>query len=95
MLGDTKQQGIGERAPGVTPRANPMAMCPMAKMCGRMMEKSPSRSLFVLPGSLLILLGVFIFLEPRIVVWLAGTVAVLLGIMSLAMAHLIGRLRRT
>lgn len=95
MLEHTMQQGVGENPPRVTPRANPMAMCPMAKVCGRMMEKPASRSLFILPGALLILLGVFIFLEPRIVVWLAGTVAVLLGIMLLAMAHFIGRLRHT
>jgi hypothetical protein len=93
MLEHTMQEGAGESSPGATPRANPMAMCPMAKMCGRMMGKPASRSLLVLPGALLILLGVFIFLEPRIVVWLAGTVAVLLGIMLFAMAHFIGRLR--
>jgi uncharacterized membrane protein HdeD (DUF308 family) len=78
MPADTMQQRVGE------------SPCPMAKMCGRMMEKPASRSWFILPGALLILLGAFIFLEPRIVVWLAGTVAVLLGIMLLALAHFMG-----
>lgn len=93
MLAHTIQQGAGESSPGTTPRANPMAMCPMAKMCGRMLDKPPSRFFLMLPGALLILLGVFIFLEPRIVVWLAGAVAVLLGIMLLVMARFMGRLR--
>ena len=92
MLAHTIQQSAAESSPGTTPRANPMAMCPMAKMCGRMLDKPPSRFFLMLPGALLILLGVFIFLEPRIVVWLAGAVAVLLGIMLLIMARFMGRL---
>ena len=55
----------------------PMAVCPIATMCSRVMEKPRSA----------------IFLEPRIVVWLAGTLAVLLGIMLLTLAHFIGRSR--
>lgn len=94
MLEHTIQQGAAESSPGATPRANPMAMCPMAKMCGRMLDKPPSRFFLMLPGALLILLGVFIFLEPRIVVWLASAVAVLLGIMLLVMARFMGRLRK-
>ena len=93
MLEHTIQQGAAESSPGATPRANPMAMCPMAKMCGRMLDKPPSRFFLMLPGALLILLGVFIFFEPRIVVWLASAVAVLLGIMLLIMARFMGRLR--
>lgn len=74
-------------------RPNPMAMCPMASMCERMMEKPGSGLLLMLPGAVLILLGALIFLEPRIVVWLAGTVAVLLGVMLLMMARFMGRFR--
>jgi hypothetical protein len=70
-----------------------MAMCPMAKMCNRMMEKPASGLLLMLPGMVLIVLGVAIFLEPRIVVWLAGSLAVLLGIMLLTLARVIGRPR--
>jgi uncharacterized membrane protein HdeD (DUF308 family) len=58
------------------------------------MEKPHSGSLFMLPGVLLIALGVFIFLEPRIAAWLVGTVAVLMGIMFFMMARFIGRLRK-
>ncbi|HZM35681.1 MAG TPA: hypothetical protein VFC18_14460 [Burkholderiales bacterium] len=78
----------------MTEGTNPMATCPMAKICKGMMEKSPSRSLFVLPGLLLIVLGVLIFVEPRIVVWLVASVAILMGLMFFMMARFIGRLRK-
>lgn len=71
----------------------PMAMCPIATTCSRMMEKPRSGLLLMLPGAVLIVLGIAIFLEPRIVVWLAGTLAVLLGIVLLTLAHFIGRSR--
>ena len=94
MIENTTERAAGQKSPGVTPRANPMAMCPMATMCARMMEKPHSGSLLMLPGALLIALGVLIFLEPRIVVWLVGIVAVLMGIMFFMMARFIGRLRK-
>lgn len=94
MIENTTERAAGQKSPGVTPRANPMAMCPMARMCARMMEKPHSGSLLMLPGALLIALGVLIFLEPRIVVWLVGIVAVLMGIMFFMMARFIGRLRK-
>jgi hypothetical protein len=80
--------------PGGAPRLNPMAMCPMAKMCERMMQKPGSGSLLMLPGFLLIALGVLIFIEPRIVVWLVGAVLVVMGIMFFMMARFMGRLSK-
>lgn len=94
MIENATERAAGQKSPGITPHANPMAMCPMARMCVRMMEKPHSGSLLMLPGALLIVLGVFIFLEPRILVWLVGTVAVLMGIMFFMMAHFIGRLSK-
>jgi uncharacterized membrane protein HdeD (DUF308 family) len=76
---------------GAAPHGNAIAMCPMAKMCARMMEKPRSGFLLMLPGALLIVLGVFIFLEPRIAAWLVGSVAVLMGLMLLVMAHFVSR----
>jgi hypothetical protein len=67
-------------------------MCPMAKMCGRMMEKPRSGSFLMLPGALLIVLGVLIFVEPRIVVWLVASVVILAGLMFFVMARFIGKL---
>jgi uncharacterized membrane protein HdeD (DUF308 family) len=71
-----------------------MAMCPMAKMCERMMEKPHSGSLLILPGALLIVLGVLIFVEPRIVIWLVGSVAILMGALFFMIARFIGRVRK-
>jgi hypothetical protein len=92
MAEDIMQQGAEQKWRGVAPRPNVMAMCPMAKMCSRMMERRPSDFLLMLPGALMIVLGVFIFLEPRIIVWLVGIVAVLLGIMLLMAPQFIRRL---
>ena len=71
-----------------------ISMCPMAKMCGRMMEKPRSGSFLMLPGALLIVLGVLIFVEPRIVVWLVASVAILMGLMFFMMARFVGRLQK-
>ena len=86
------QQPASDKSRDMTPRADPMAMCPMAKMCGRMMEKPHSGSFLVLPGALLILLGVLIFIEPRLAAWLAGGIAILIGTMLFMMARFIGKL---
>jgi hypothetical protein len=88
------QQHERDDFPNFTPRAGPMAMCPMAKMCERMMEKPRAGSFLMLPGALLILLGVLIFIEPRVVVWLAGGFAILMGMMFFMMARFIGRLHK-
>lgn len=66
-----------------------MATCPMARMCMGMMEKRPFGWLLMLPGVLLIVVGVLIVVEPKILVWLIAAAAVLLGIMLLTMATFI------
>lgn len=75
-------------------RTNAMAMCPMGSMCERMMKEPRSGWFFMLPGVLLISLGVLIFFEPRIVAWLVGSFAVLMGFMLFLMARFIGRLHK-
>ena len=70
------------------------AMCPMAKMCDRMMEKPHSSSLLILPGVLLIALGVLVFIEPKIAAWLVGTLLVLMGAMFFMMARFMGRMHK-
>ena len=69
-----------------------MPMCPMATMCKGMMEKPPSRSLAMLPGVLLIVLGMLILVEPRILVWLAGIAFVGFGIGLVMLANFLRRL---
>jgi uncharacterized membrane protein HdeD (DUF308 family) len=70
------------------------AMCPMAKMCERVMEKPHSSSFLVLPGALLIALGVLVFVDSRIVVWLVGSVVILMGFMFFMMAGFMRRVHK-
>ena len=70
------------------------ATCPMAKMCDRMMEKPHSGSVLILPGMLLIMLGVLIFIEPRIAAWLVGGVVLLMGVMFFVMARFMARMHK-
>ena len=69
----------------------PMPMCPMAETCKGMMEKPWSGFSLIVPGIVLIILGVAVLIEPRILVWL---VAVALIVMGLAMLMLAGFLRK-
>jgi hypothetical protein len=94
MTESTVQRHAKAQVFGGRSGANPMPMCPMAKMCERMMDKPHSGSLLMLPGALLIALGVLIFIEPRIVVWLVGSVAILMGAMFFMVARFIGRVHR-
>ena len=68
-----------------------MAMCPMAKMCEGMMKKLPFGFSAMIAGIVLIVVGALIFVEPRILVWLAAAALVLVGIMLLVMAKFIRR----
>lgn len=75
-----------------TSRRTPMAMCPMAGMCKRMMDKPPTGLFLMLPGAALIAVGVLILVEPAILVWLAGAASVLFGVMLIAMGGFVRRL---
>jgi len=67
-----------------------MPMCPMAETCKGMMAKPFSGFMIVIPGIFLIVLGVVVLLEPRILVWLMAAVLVVMGIAML----MIGRAMR-
>ena len=54
--------------------------CPMATMCKGMARKPPSLGIMMLPGLIIIVLGIAILLEPRILVWLVATVTILFGL---------------
>ncbi len=64
----------------------PMAMCPMASMCKGAAEKLPSVPLLLTPGLVLILVGVLILLEPRVLVWLVAAAAIVLGVALMMVA---------
>jgi uncharacterized membrane protein HdeD (DUF308 family) len=63
----------------------------MAKMCEGMMKKPPSGFSATIAGIVLIVVGALIFVEPRLLVWLAAAALVLVGIMLLMMAKFIRR----
>lgn len=65
----------------------PMPMCPMAKACKGMMEKSLPGSVLVLPGIVLIALGVAVLIEPRILIWLVAVALFAMGIGMLVFAR--------
>lgn len=64
----------------------PMEMCPMASMCRGMAGKPWSGTMLMLPGILLVLVGILIFVEPKILVWLLASVTILMGIALLSFA---------
>ena len=63
-----------------------MPMCPMAEKCKGMMEKPLSGFMIVIPGIFLIILGVVVFIEPQILVWLVAAVLIMMGIAALMFA---------
>lgn len=70
----------------------PMPMCPMAETCKGVMEKPLSRSMTVVPGTVFILLGVLIIVEPRILAWLIAIGFILLGVVMLMAANFIRKI---
>ena len=69
----------------------PMPMCPMAEMCKGMMNRPMSSFALIVPGVLLILLGIVVIIEPRILSWLVAAALIVMGGAMLAMAKLMGR----
>ena len=65
------------------------AMCPMATMCGGIIENS---IVLFIPGAALILGGILILMEPKALVWLMAAASILLGIGIFAMAGFIRKL---
>jgi len=58
----------------------PMPMCPMAETCKGMMEKPFSGLALLIPGIVLIILGVSVLIEPRILLWLVAVALIVMGI---------------
>ena len=72
----------------------PMPMCPMAETCKGMMEKPLSRFALIVPGVVLIILGVAVLIEPRLLAWLVAVVLIVMGIAMLMLTkfmHSIGK----
>ena len=60
-----------------------MPVCPMAETCSRLTSKRISGALFLVPGVVLIALGLAVLIEPRILVWLVGLAFIAMGCMVL------------
>ena len=69
-----------------------MPMCPMAEMCKGMMAKPFSGMFLIMPGLVLIALGVLIIIEPKVLVWLVAALAILMGLMMMAAAIFMRRI---
>jgi uncharacterized membrane protein HdeD (DUF308 family) len=70
----------------------PMAMCPMASMCRGMSEKPPSLALTMTPGVVLIVIGIVVLLEPKVLAWLVAIVTIIMGVFLLLVAGWIRRM---
>jgi len=66
--------------------SGPMEMCPMASMCRGMAGKPWSGYMLMLPGIVLVLVGILIFVEPKVLVWLIASVTILFGVAMLSFA---------
>ena len=70
----------------------PMPMCPMAETCKGIMERRFSSLMLVVPGLVLILLGVAVLIEPRILVWLVAIALIMMGIATLLAGRFMRRM---
>ena len=69
----------------------PMPTCPMAETCKGMMAKPMSQFALVIPGAILIVLGVTVLVEPRILAWLVAIALIVMGIAMLALTKFVRR----
>ena len=65
----------------------PMPMCPMAETCKGMMEKPFSGLALLIPGIVLIILGVSVLIEPRILLWLVAVALIVMGIAMMMLSR--------
>jgi uncharacterized membrane protein HdeD (DUF308 family) len=66
----------------------------MAATCKGMMQKQSSGVALMTPGVVLIILGVLIVIEPRVLVWVVAGALILLGTTMLVMASFMRRFVR-
>ena len=69
-----------------------MDMCPMASMCKGMSKKPGSGYMLMVPGLLLIMIGILIIFEPKILVWLIAAASILMGVMMLFFANFLRKM---
>jgi hypothetical protein len=95
---DTKEKGPNGRSvcegmmSKMTAGENPMESCPMSAIFKRSSGKRGFGLLAIIPGLLLVLVGVAIMFEPQILVWLLAATSIVLGLLLLAAALFVRRL---
>ena len=67
--------------------------CPMASRFDEIIGKSHLGFYLMLFGIVLVVLGIAIVVQPKILVWLAGAVATLMGIALLMAAYQLNRMK--
>ena len=70
----------------------PLPTCPMAETCKGMMEKPFSGVALLVPGLVLIALGILVVIEPRILAWVMAAAFILLGVIMVMMASFIRKI---
>lgn len=65
--------------------------CPMASMCKGMAGKSTTGFLMMIPGIILILLGMLVLFQPEILAWLVAIMLIIMGFGFLFMAKMMGK----
>lgn len=88
------EQGIGHesQAPGSCgpsasePGPGQTAACPMMAMCRGFTGSSGLRYGIILIGALLIAIGILILMQPKFLVWLAGSAAIVVGLLVVVTA---------
>ena len=78
----------GRKEPGMAA----MEMCPMASMCRALAGKPRLGFLLLIPGLLLVLGGVLIFIEPGALVWLLAGTSIFIGLAMLFLAMFIRKM---
>ena len=61
--------------------------CPMSAMCKGMVGKSTSGMVIMIPGLVLIGVGVLVLFQPQILAWLIAILMIVMGIGVLFMAN--------
>ena len=66
--------------------------CPMANMCRGIAGKSSSGMVLLIPGLILICIGVLVLFQPKILAWLIAILMIMMGIGVLFMANMMRKL---
>ncbi len=63
--------------------------CPMSDMCERMGGKPGSGTAMILPGLVLICVGLLVLFQPQILAWLIAFLMIMMGVGLLFMANML------